>query len=136
MTIHAANSAEFVAYVGIDWADQAHAICELTANDRPPKAHSIEQKPEAIAKWVSRLRADYGPGLIAICLELCRGGLVSALLEFEGIVLFPKVTKRLLVRHEESKAALVVYETRRQPDGIKQESRVPVGNSQALFRLP
>ena len=80
---------QFAAFVGIDWADQVHAVCELSSDCRSARTHSVEQTPEAIAQWIVQIRERHGSGPIAICLELSRGGLVSALLQYEGVVLFP-----------------------------------------------
>lgn len=90
-----AQPRQFVAYVGIDWADQQHAICEILPDGTKAKVCQVAQKPEAIAGWVATLQEAYGPGSIAICLELSRGGLVASLLQFEDIVLYPINPKQL-----------------------------------------
>jgi transposase len=86
---------KFVAFVGIDWADQSHAVCELMPGVNRAHTHNVDQKADALADWVRRLRSQCGPGEIAICLEISRGGLVSALLQHEGLVLFPINPKQL-----------------------------------------
>lgn len=89
------DTQEFVAFVGIDWADQQHAICELSTAHFSPKSRTVSQKAETISDWIADMRLRYGPGHIAVCLELSRGGLVATLLQHEGIVLYPINPKQL-----------------------------------------
>jgi transposase len=89
------TASPFVAYVGIDWADKVHAVCELSQDGSRIHALEVDQSPEAIAEWLKQLRAICGRGPIAIGLELSRGGLVAALLQYEGLVLFPVNPKQL-----------------------------------------
>jgi transposase len=89
------QSLQFVAYVGIDWADQQHAVCAISLDGTKVKSHQMQQKPEAIARWVANLQEEYGAGPIAVCLELSRGALVASLLQFEDIVLYPINPKQL-----------------------------------------
>jgi hypothetical protein len=44
---------EFVAYVGIDWADQKHVWCLQAANSAQPEDGELEHKPEVVEAWVS-----------------------------------------------------------------------------------
>jgi transposase len=86
---------QFVAYGGIDWADRQHAVYEISSDATKAEVRQVEQKPDAIARWVATLQESYGPGPIAVCLELSRGGLVASLLQFIGIVLYPINPKQL-----------------------------------------
>lgn len=86
----------FAAHVGIDWADEAHAIC-LVAGDRSDrKEHGrVEQSAEALEAWVQSLRQRFAGGKIAICLEQAKGALIYALIQYDDFVLFPINPKQL-----------------------------------------
>lgn len=86
------QESEFAAFVGIDWGDKKHDVCLCPAGslDRRDRERSVlEHDPEAIAAWARRLRKRLGNRPVAVCLELARGPLVSALLEHDGFVIFP-----------------------------------------------
>jgi hypothetical protein len=78
----------FAAFVGIDWADRKHDFC-LQAKDTPRREFgTIEHNSQAIDQWAHSLHRRFG-GPIAICLELAKGPLVSALQRYNFLVLFP-----------------------------------------------
>jgi hypothetical protein len=58
---------EFVAFVGIDWADQKHVWCLQAANSAKRETGELEHKPEVVEAWVS---------------ELCRRSFAHWVLEF------------------------------------------------------
>ena len=39
---------EFVAYIGIDWADQTHFVSLRDANSQEVKRYKLEQRPEVL----------------------------------------------------------------------------------------
>ena len=79
----------YAAFVGIDWADQKHDVC-LKAAESDGHEHSvIEHRPEAIERWAHGLRERFAGRPIAVCLEIARGPLVSALQRYAFLVLFP-----------------------------------------------
>lgn len=78
----------FTAFIGIDWADREHDFCLQAAGSDQREFGTMDHSPEAIAKWAYSLRDRFG-GPIAVCLELAKGPLVSALLRYEFLVLFP-----------------------------------------------
>jgi transposase len=81
-------SPPFAAFVGIDWADRKHDFC-LQAKDSPKRAFgTIDHSPQAIDQWVKELHHRFD-GSIAICLELAKGPLVSALQRYDFLALFP-----------------------------------------------
>ena len=92
----------FAAFVGLDWADEKHVL-RLCPNTTPTQRESatLEQTPEAIAQWANALRSRFPDGTIAVCLEQTRGALVSALLGYEHLVLFP-VNPKSLARFREA----------------------------------
>ena len=95
---------EFAAYVGIDWGDDKHDICLSPGVSRDPRDRErfeLEHDPEAIARWAKRLRKRFGGRPVAVCVELARGPLVSALLEHDVFVIFP-VNPQSLARYRET----------------------------------
>jgi transposase len=86
---------EFAAYIGIDWAAERHAVCVLPADGGPLLHDELKQEPEAIAQWAAELRKRFGGRTVAVCLELSRGALVYALMEYDFLVLYPINPKQL-----------------------------------------
>jgi len=80
---------EFAAFIGIDWADATHAVCLQVAGSDTRESSVLEHTPEAISAWARTLRHRFGGRPIAICLELAKGPLVSALRAYDFLVLFP-----------------------------------------------
>lgn len=77
------------AFVGIDWADQQHAVCLSPADTLQPEQFTIRHTPEAIAEFVAMLRRRFGGQPVAIALEQARGALLYALMGHEFILLYP-----------------------------------------------
>lgn len=67
---------KFVAYIGIDWADQKHDVCLAVPGS------------EALNEWVGTLRRRFGGRYVAVAVEQTRGGLVHSLMQHEFIVLY------------------------------------------------
>lgn len=80
---------DFVAYVGIDWADRKHDICLYDATTEKREYSVINTQPQDIATWVTRLQQRYDNAPIAVCLEQKRGPLIYALCQYDNLVLFP-----------------------------------------------
>jgi hypothetical protein len=80
---------EFVAFVGIDWADTSHAVCLQAAGSDIRESSVLAHTPEAIGAWACMLRHRFSGRPIAVCLELTKGPLVSALSAHDFLVLFP-----------------------------------------------
>jgi transposase len=79
----------YAAVVGIDWADQKHDVCLKAAGSDRCERSVIEHRPEAIERWARGLQERFAGQPIAVCLEIARGPLVSALQRYEFLVLFP-----------------------------------------------
>src|SRR5215510_10409383 len=79
----------FAAFVGIDWADAKHDGCLQPAGSAQREYFQLEHTPEAIDAWVTTLRTRFHGQPVALCLELTKGPLVSALHKYEFLVLFP-----------------------------------------------
>ena len=68
------------AWVGIDWADERHAMSLLAAEaGASVERGTLEQTPEAIAAWAEGLRARLHGRTVAVAVEQKRGALVAAL---------------------------------------------------------
>ena len=86
---------DFAAFVGIDWADEEHAVCVMDAGSQKAELTSLDQEPEAIRQWVAKLQERFPQQKIAVCLEQKRGALMYALMQFDCLVLFPINPKQL-----------------------------------------
>jgi transposase len=79
----------FAAFVGIDWGDQKHDVFLKAAASDAHEHSVIAHRPEAIERWALGLKERFAGQPIAVCLEIARGSLVSALQRYEFLVLFP-----------------------------------------------
>jgi hypothetical protein len=70
---------EFVALVGIDWADQKHVWSLQAAHSAQQESGELEHKPEVVEAWVSELCQRFGNGPIAVAVEQVKGALVYML---------------------------------------------------------
>ena len=80
---------EFVAFVGIDWADQKHAWCLQRAGATQRENEELEHTPVMVEAWVNQLSQRFGPGPIAVAVEQVKGALVFMLSKYECLHLFP-----------------------------------------------
>jgi transposase len=79
----------FAAFIGLDWADAKHDICLQAAGSDRREFLVLEHSPEAIDAWVQTLRTRFHGQPVAVCLELNQGPIVSALRQYDFLVLFP-----------------------------------------------
>lgn len=84
-----------VAWIGLDWADQRHEVRLQAVGSENSKACTVEQKPEALHAWVAQLRARFPQGVIALALEQSRGAVISALMNYDFLWLYPVPPKGL-----------------------------------------
>src|SRR5262249_55516926 len=91
----------FAAFVGIDWADAKHDVCLQAAGSTKRECLQLEHTPEAIDAWVTTLRTRFHGHLVAVCLELNKGPIVSALRKYDFLVLFP-LNPLTLARYREA----------------------------------
>jgi transposase len=89
---------EFVAFIGIDWADRKHDLCLQVAGTGARERSILEHSPRALHAWADELRKRFNGAKIAVCLELTKGPIVSALLEHEFFVICP-VQPSLLAKY-------------------------------------
>jgi transposase len=79
----------YVAYIGIDWADRKHDIACYDCASGTWQEYIIQTRPQDLLDWVNQLRARYGEGKIAVGMEQKRGPLLYALCQYDNLVLFP-----------------------------------------------
>src|SRR5215467_5403352 len=91
----------FAAFVGIDWADAKHDICLQVTGTAKRECFQLEHTPAAIDAWVTTLRTQCNGQPLAVCLELTKGPLVSALRKYDFLVLFP-INPLTLARYREA----------------------------------
>jgi transposase len=91
----------FAAFVGLDWADATHDICLQAAGTAHREFLQLDHRPEVIDAWVHRLRTRCNGQAVAVCLELNKGPIVSALCTYDFLVLFP-VTPLTVAKYREA----------------------------------
>ena len=79
----------FAAFVGLDWADAKHDICLQAAGSAHREFLHLDHRPEVIDAWVQSLRTRFNGQPVAVCLELHKGPMVSALQHYDFLGLFP-----------------------------------------------
>lgn len=92
---------DYALFAGLDWGDQKHAVSLRAAGSTTIERTAWEQKPEVLIDWLKNLRALYPQGKIALALEQSRGALISALLAYDYLVLYP-VNPKSLARFRET----------------------------------
>lgn len=92
---------EFAAFIGIDWADEKHAVALYAEGSKRAEVAVLDHEPEALETWAANLRTRYGGRPCAVCLEQSRGSLVYALMRYEFLVLFP-INPKQLARYREA----------------------------------
>jgi transposase len=81
---------EAAAWVGIDWADERHAVSLLAAEaGASVERGTLEQTPEAIAAWAEGLRARFQGRPVAVAVEQKRGALLAALAGHSFLKIYP-----------------------------------------------
>ena len=75
------------ALVGIDWADQTHAFHLKSATAET--VGTIEQDAQAIEAQIKQWRAACPQSQFAVAIETTKGPLISALLKYDDVVIYP-----------------------------------------------
>ena len=91
----------FAAFVGLDWADAQHEGCLQAAGSTQRECFQLAHTSEAIDAWVTTLCTRLHGHPVALCLELTKGPLVSALRKYDFLVLFP-INPLALARYREA----------------------------------
>jgi len=92
---------DFAAFIGIDWADAKHDVSLQVAGADKIEHRVLKHTPEAIDDWARDLRERFGGRSIAVCLELAKGPIVSALQKYDFLVIFP-VNPSALAKYREA----------------------------------
>ncbi|MFK5950725.1 MAG: hypothetical protein QM500_18390 [Methylococcales bacterium] len=82
-------SNDFVAHIGLDWADQKHDVCLKVPDLDKLEYDVIKHTPEAIDEWALALQRRFNNKPVAICLELKAGPVVYALLKYDLLAIAP-----------------------------------------------
>jgi len=83
------DSVEIAAFIGLDWADQKHAITVQESGSDQRHRVTLDQTPEALQSWIQSLRVRFGGKPVAIAVEQKRGALIYALMHVEFFHLYP-----------------------------------------------
>jgi len=78
-----------VAWIGVDWADEDHQICEYDVQTGSQQHYAVVHSAESLQAWVGQLRIRYGGKHVAVVLEQGRGGLIHALMSTGFIKIYP-----------------------------------------------
>lgn len=89
------TTTEFAATLGLDWADQKHDVWLRPADGAKAQHLRLEQTPEALQEWVAKIRERFGGRPVAIGVETSRGPIISALMAYDFLVIFPVNPKGL-----------------------------------------
>jgi hypothetical protein len=92
---------EFAAFIGLDWADATHDICMQVTGSATREFSGLAHRSDTIDAWVSTLRTRFPGQPRAICLELNKGPIVSALRPYDFLVFFP-INPLMLARDREA----------------------------------
>jgi transposase len=92
---------EFAALIGLDWADAKHDVCLQATGTARREFLSFAHRPEAIDAWGQTLHTRCHGHPVAVCLELNKGPIVSALRPYDFLVLFP-VNPLTVARYREA----------------------------------
>ena len=79
----------FACTIGLDWADQKHDLWLCPAGSSKSEHLRLDQTPEALHEWVAKLRVRFDNQPVAIGIETSRGPVISGLLAYDFISLFP-----------------------------------------------
>jgi transposase len=80
---------QIAAWIGMDWADEAHEVCEYATEIGRKEQYRVEHGAESLQEWIQQLRMRYGGQVVAIVLEQARGGLIYALMSTDFIRIYP-----------------------------------------------
>jgi transposase len=86
---------KFAATIGLDWADTHHDLWLQPADGNKPEHLILDQQPEALHSWIAQLRARFKNQPVAFAIETSRGPVISALLGYDFVTVFPINPKAL-----------------------------------------
>lgn len=83
-----AQEPQFVAFVGIDWADEKHVWCWQAAEEKKREGGDFASRAGAVEARVGELARRFGSGPIAVAVEQTRGALLWQLSKYEQLHLY------------------------------------------------
>ena len=83
------KTGEIMSWIGVDWADEAHEVCEYVVESGQRTIYTVKHGAEPVQEWVNQLRVRYSGKRVAVVLEQARGGLIYALMSADFISLYP-----------------------------------------------
>jgi len=92
---------QFAALVALDWSDAKHDVCLLDVATGKTESGLLTHPPEELEAWATALRTRFAGQPIAVCLEQSRGPLISALLKYDFLVLYP-INPATLAKYREA----------------------------------
>lgn len=87
VSLDSAVTGAFVS-IGIDWADREHAFA-ATLPDGTIEQGSFKHSPAAIKQWIDSFQKRFPQATLDICIETSRGALINALVQFDGVAIYP-----------------------------------------------
>jgi hypothetical protein len=63
---------DFVAFIGIDWADQKHCWKLAVVGTQATETGELKQTPEELSSWAAALHHRFGGRPVAVALEQSR----------------------------------------------------------------
>lgn len=79
---------QFVAFVGIDWADAEHVWCWQGAGEKKRESGALASKAGAVEIWIGELVRRFGLGPIAVAVEQTRAALLWQLSKYQQLHLY------------------------------------------------
>jgi transposase len=86
---------EIKIWVGLDWADEEHAYALQGLDSETIETGTVLQEVEELQGWINQLRASSEGGWVAVALEHNRGPLLSVLMDYEFVLIYPINPKSL-----------------------------------------
>jgi transposase len=77
-----------VAWIGLDWGHRENAFA-LQEGTGPVEAGTVAQSAEALHPWLRGLAERFGGRQVAVGVETSRGAIVSVLLQYSWITIYP-----------------------------------------------
>lgn len=91
---------EVVAYLGLDWGDERHAVHLQTADGAVERCE-LEQKPDVLHTWIAQLQQRFQGAKVAVALEQRKGAVIHALMMYDFLILYP-INPKALARYREA----------------------------------
>ena len=88
--------------IGMDWADQKHAVCVFDPVANSYVNQTLDHTPIALNEWAIQMRQNYPGRPLWVCLEQSRGSLVLALSAVPELTCYP-INPKSSARYREAR---------------------------------